>query len=366
METTEKNFFYFFKEIEDPRAENRSHLMEDIFTITILGVICGCEDWEDISLYGQGKEEFLRRFLKLPNGIPSADTFERLFIRINPEQFENCFIKWVSHLCNQAHKGLINIDGKTLRGISKKGGSKSVFHIISAWSNENQMVLGQFKVESKSNEITAIPMLLDLLDISGSVVTIDAMGCQKQIAEKIIENGADYILGLKGNQESLKDEVENAFKQCPANSEDESFDKDHGRIEIRKCSVINDMEWIYEKQNWKGLQSIIKIESTRIIKDNTEKEIRYYISSLNLDAKQINKMVRGHWGIENSLHWVLDVQFNEDHCRKRMGNSAENFALIRKVALNIIKNDKSTKLSINKKRLKAMLYNEYLIKLISL
>jgi predicted transposase YbfD/YdcC len=365
METGENNLFYYFKEVEDPRAENRSHLLEDLFTITLLAVICGCEDWEDISLYAECKVGFLKTFLKLPNGIPSPDTFERLFKKIDSNQFEKCFIKWVEHLCNQANKGLISIDGKTLRGCSNKGGSKSAIHMVSAWSNENQMVLGQFKVEAKTNEITAIPALLDLLDISGSIITIDAMGCQKDIALKIIDNGADYILALKGNQGSLKEEVENAFKQCPANSVNKTTEKDHGRIEIRECSIINDMDWIFESQNWKGLQSIIKIKSTRIIKDNTETETRFYISSLNIDAKEINPLVRGHWGIENSLHWVLDVIFNEDYCRKRTGNSAENFSIVRKMALNLVRKETSKKMSINKKRLKASLDDDYLIKLIA-
>lgn len=365
MEKNINSFYYYFRDVKDPRAENKSHLLEDIFTITLLSVICGCEDWEDIVVYAECKAAFLMTFLKLPNGIPSPDTFKRVFANIKPDEFEKGFIEWVKSICEQISKGLIAIDGKTLRGCSNKGGSKSVIHMISAWSSENQMVLGQFKVGSKTNEITAIPLLLDILDIEGSIITIDAMGCQKEIAEKIIAKNADYILALKGNQGSLRDEVENAFKQCPVSSISKKTEKDHGRIEIRECSVIGDMDWIFEREKWKGLQTIIKINSTRIIKDKIESESRYYISSLNKQAEEMNVLVRKHWGIENSLHWVLDVLFKEDYCRKRAGNSAENFSIIRRFSLNVVKKDKSNKLSINKKRLKASLDNDYLIKLIT-
>lgn len=365
MEKKINSFYYYFRDVQDPRAENVSHLLEDIFTITLLAVICGCEDWEDIVVYAECKEDFLRTFLKLPNGIPSADTFNRVFEKINSDEFEKGFIEWVKSICEQVSKGLVSIDGKTLRGCSNKGGSKSAIHMISAWSDENQMVLGQFKVESKTNEITAIPLLLDILDIEGSIITTDAMGCQRDIVEKIIEKKADYILALKGNQGSLREEVENAFNKCPISSVTKKTEKDHGRIEIRECSVISDLDWIYEREKWKGLQTIIKIDSTRIIKDKIEKETRYYISSLNRKADDMNVLVRKHWGIENSLHWVLDVLFKEDNCRKRAGNSAENFSIIRKISLNLVRNDKSSRLSINKKRLKASLDNNYLIKLIT-
>jgi predicted transposase YbfD/YdcC len=358
-------YFYFFKDITDPRADNKIHLLEDIFTVTLLAVICGCQDWDEVEIYGKCKEEFLKTFLKLPNGVPSSDTYERVFKKIKPDEFEDAFIKWVNHLCMKKSNGLINIDGKTLRGSFKKGLSKSAIHMISAWSNENQMVLGQFKVDSKTNEITAIPLLLDLLDITRSIITIDAMGCQKEIAKKIIDNGADYILGLKGNQAYLLEEVENAFIQCPAETVNKTIEKDHGRIETRECSVITDMDWISEKQNWKGLKSIVMINATRESNNKTETETRFYISSLSVDAKQMNGKVRNHWGIENSLHWVLDVDFNEDMCRMRTGFSAENFSIIRRISLNTVKRDSSNGLSINKKRLKAALDDKYLLKLIT-
>jgi len=365
MEKQKNSIAAYFSLIRDPRANISTHKLLDIFTITIIAVICGCEDWEEIVLYGQCREEFLKCFLDLPNGIPSHDTFERVFKRIEPTEFEKCFRDWANSLCMGKLEGLVNIDGKTLRGSGTKSKSKSAIHMVSAWSNENQLVLGQLKVDSKTNEIKAIPILIDLLDIQGCTVTIDAMGCQKEIADKIIDSGADYILALKGNQKELYEEIENAFSQCPSTSNDKTVEKDHGRIETRECAVIQDMDWVYEKDNWKGLKSIIKVNSKRELKDRVETQTRYYISSLNLHASEANKFVRYHWGIENSLHWVLDVTFREDDSRVRTGNSSENLSIIRTIALNIIKADKTTKLSMKKKRLKASLDDHYLIHLLN-
>jgi predicted transposase YbfD/YdcC len=365
MEKEETSIAFYFSNVSDPRAENCSHNLIDIFTITILGSICGCEDWESITIYAQYKEEFLKQFLELPHGIPSHDTFERVFKRINPLEFEKCFIDWTKSLCIRNVKGIISIDGKTLRSSGDKKGSKSAIHMVSAWSDDNQLVLGQLKVDSKTNEIKAIPLLLDLLDIKGSIITIDAMGCQKEIAAKIVNEGADYILALKGNQSNLLEEVENAFNQCTASYYDKKVDKDHGRIETRECSVINDMDWIYESENWLGFKSIIKLDSQRIINEKIESETRYYISSLLDNATNFNSYIRKHWGIENSLHWVLDVNFNEDKNRNRTGNSAENLTVVRRITLNILKSDKSNRLSINKKRLKASFDNNYLLKILN-
>lgn len=365
MEKQNNTITAYFSSITDPRADNSTHKLLDIFSITIIAVLCGCEDWEEIVLYGQCREEFLKGFLELPNGIPSHDTFERVFKRIAPSEFEKCFIDWANSLCMGRVKGLVSIDGKTLRGSGTKSKSKSAIHMVSAWSNENQLVLGQLKVDSKTNEIKAIPMLLDLLDIKGCTVTIDAMGCQKEIAGNIIDSGADYILALKGNQKELYEEVENAFAKCPSDSNDKTIEKDHGRIETRECAVIQDMEWIYEKENWEGLKSIIKVDSKRELKGKVETQTRYYISSLDIHASEANKLVRHHWGIENSLHWVLDVTFREDDSRVRTGNSSENLSIIRRMVLNIIKADKTTKLSLNKKRLKASLDDKYLIHLLN-
>lgn len=365
MESQANTLLQNFGNITDPRAENSTHKLIDIFTITVIAVLCGCEDWEEIVIYGQSKEGFLRSFLELPNGIPSHDTFERVFKRIDSNEFERCFVNWTKSLCIGKVKGLISVDGKTLRGSGNKRSSKSAIHMVSAWCDENHMVLGQLKVDSKTNEITAIPLLLDLLDIKDSIITIDAMGCQKEIAQKIIDEGADYILALKGNQGNLLEEVENAFKQCPPSSQNKTIEKDHGRIETRKCFIIKDMDWVFEHEKWSGLKSMIKIESERLINNKAESETRYYISSLVKDAVQINTLVRKHWGVENSLHWVLDVNFKEDESRNRTGNSAENLSVVRRITLNILKSDKSNKHSINKKRLKASLDEAYLIKLIT-
>ncbi|MCP4764415.1 MAG: ISAs1 family transposase [archaeon] len=363
MKSNVKDITKYFSIIKDPRADNKQHLLNDIFIITILAVISGCEGWKEIEIYGNCKIRFLETILKLPNGIPSHDTFERIFKRISSEEFEKGFIDWISSICKRKENDLISIDGKVLRGSYDKNSSKAAIHMVSAWSSENQVVLGQFKVCAKSNEITAIPKLLDLLDISKSIITIDAMGYQKSIAIKIVENEADYILALKGNQGALKEEVENIFNHRPVASTAKTVEKDHGRIETRECFVINDMEWLFEKEDWTNLQSIIKIKSKREIKGKIENEIRYYISSLKENAKFINSAVRKHWGVENSLHWVLDVQFGEDDSRKRIGNSAENFTIVRRIALNILKQERYSQLSIRNKQRKASLDDNYLISL---
>jgi predicted transposase YbfD/YdcC len=318
MKEENNNFIKYFTNIDDPRIErNKQHLLGDIISLTIIAVICGAESWESIEIYGNSKKEFLETFLELPNGIPSHDTIQRVFERINPDQFRNGFIEFVSNICEKREQEIINIDGKQLRRSFDSYSGKSPIHMVSAWSNENSMVLGQFKVNDKSNEITAIPKLLELLDIKGSIITIDAMGCQKEIAKKIINEDANYILSLKGNHKNLKEDVEGIFKTRPFNHYNKTIEKAHGRIETRECYVINNMEWLFEKENWEGIQSLIKIESTRWIKGKTKTEIRFYISSLNEDAKFINNAVRKHWGIENSLHWVLDMVFREDESRKR-------------------------------------------------
>jgi predicted transposase YbfD/YdcC len=364
MEEEKTGFTKYFSNIDDPRIErNKQHLLEDILVLTVLAVICGAESWESIEHYGNSKTEFLKTFLQLPNGIPSHDTIQRIFERIDPEQFRTGFVEFVSSICVKDRMDLINIDGKTLRHSFDSNTGKSAIHMVSAWSQSNKMVLGQFKVDDKSNEITAIPKLLDLLDIQESIITIDAMGCQKEIAGKIIEKKADYILALKGNQKYIREEVEETFKKRPYDKYNKTIEKEHGRVETRECFIINNMDWLFEKDNWAGIQSIIKIQSERWIKGKTEKENRYYISSLNEDAEFMNKAIRGHWGIENSLHWVLDVQFREDESRKRKGHSAENFAIIRHIALNLLKKNNTIRASIVSKRLIAAWDNDFLLNL---
>nr|WP_321399908.1 ISAs1 family transposase [uncultured Desulfobacter sp.] len=361
-----------FSKINDPRLDRQKlHKLIDIFAITVCAVICGANTWNEIEQYGQSKHDWLKTFLELPNGIPSHDTIRRIFIIIDPEEFRMAFIDWVASIRPLLPETVIAVDGKTLRRSHDKTNGKSAIHVVSAWASDANMVLGQIKTEEKSNEITAIPELLDLLDISGSTVTIDAMGCQKKIAEKIVDNGADYALTLKKNHGDLYDDVELFFhsvkkskpKEIPRSYSD-SVDGDHGRVEIRRHWVISDIDWIVDKPLWKGLKGIGMVERERHIKDNISCETSYYLLSQKLDAEEFAKKVRAHWGIENKLHWVLDVSFREDECRKRAGNAAENFAMVRHIATNLLKQENSMKKSMNVKRLQAGWDNSYLTKVL--
>lgn len=356
----------YFTQIDDPRVERtREHLLEDIIFITIAAVICGAETWNDIENYGKSKKDWLIQYLKLPNGIPTHDTFNRVFAAIDPSQFGTCFLEWVKSIAKITDGEVVSIDGKTIRGSRNKGG-KSAIHMVSAWANLNQLTLGQVKVEDKSNEITAIPRLLEVLALKGCIVTIDAMGCQTSIVEKIIEKDADYIIAVKGNQGTLEQQAQDTILFSKPVSIWEEIDYGHGRIETRKCLVYTDMSHIENQTCWKKLQCVVKIEAIRHIKTTgiEQKESRLYITSLEPDAHIIGKSIRAHWGIENSLHWVLDVSFNEDKSRKREGNAAENFAIVNRIALNLVKNEKSKKRSVKGKRLDAGWNNDYLIKIL--
>lgn len=327
-----------FKAIQDPRREHRKeHLLIDIIFITICAVICGADDWYEIETYGKRKEQWLKTILELPNGIPSHDTFNRVFSALDPQVLQRSFLNWVESVARLAEGRIISIDGKRLCNSGEKG-SKAIIHMVSAWSNDNNMVLAQQKVGDKSNEITAIPLLLDMLTVKGCIITIDAMGCQKDIAEKIKDKEADYILAVKENHEFLYDDIRDAFTQTQATQTHIQTDMGHGRIEKRTCRIITETDWICKKQNWKGLQTLIAIESTRTFKatGETQNQTRYFISSRLDQPSFFNKAVREHWGIENKLHWVLDVAFNEDGSTKRAGVAAENFSFISKVALNLL------------------------------
>ena len=358
----------YFSKLPDPRSnKNQKHSFTDIVVLTVIAVICGAESWDDIELFGKSKQEFLSKILHLPNDIPSHDTINRVVSSIREDKFEEVFIEWTDSLRDDKIKNdVISIDGKTVRRSKDTYHNKKPAHIVNVWSNANQLVLGQLKVDEKSNEITAIPKLLEILDIEGSIITIDAMGTQKEIAKKIIEEKADYILALKGNHSLLEEEVKSIFKVQKIDSSDEDFDKGHGRVEIRKCEVITDLEFLEGKQRWEAISSIIRITSTRIIRDKTSVENRLYISSLNSNAKDFNRYIRQHWGVENSLHYTLDVTFNEDQQRKRDKNAAQNFSIIQKVALNLLKNEKSKKISLKAKRLKAAWDNDFLLKVLGI
>src|SRR3990172_1341865 len=361
-----------FKDIEDPRIERgKLHNLIDIITIAICAVICGADTWEDIELYGETKHEWLKQFLELPNGIPSHDTFGRVFSIISPVEFQRSFLNWIKAISESIEREVVAIDGKTSRRSYDKSKGKGAIHMVSAWATANRVVLGQVKTEDKSNEITAIPELLDILALNGCIVTIDAMGCQKNISAKIIEKGADYVLALKGNQGILHEDIKLFFQDAKETSfKDihhdfyETIDGDHGRIETRRYSIVSDIEWLEGKADWKEIKSIGMVESEREIGDKVTKETRYYISSLPSNAKLFGDAVRKHWGIENSLHWVLDVVFREDECRIRKGHAAENFAVLRHIALNLIREEKSIKRGAKGKRLKAGWDNDYLSKIL--
>jgi len=355
-----------FSGLNDPRIKrNKKHLLLDIVILTIIAVLCGAESWDSIELFGKTKIGFLKTFLKLPNGIPSHDTINRVFSMLNPKKFEKLFAQWAASLKDKdIGLELIAIDGKTARGSKDTFHDQSPIHLVNAWAGHNGLVLGQCKSEGKSNEITTIPLLLEILDIEGCIVTIDAMGTQTKIAEAIVGGKGDYILALKGNQKELREETESIFRVQQPASIHEVTEKGHGRIETRKCEVINDLGFLHGKEKWEGLSSIARITTERVVRDKTEHEARYYISSLDTSADRFNQYIRMHWGVENSLHWTLDMTFGEDRQRKRTGMAAQNFALVNKIALNILKKDPS-KGSLKSKRLRAGWDNKFLLKLIT-
>jgi predicted transposase YbfD/YdcC len=361
----------FFEDLDDPREDNRWHKLIDIVTITIAASICGADKWDDVEIFGIAKEAWLRSFLELPHGIPGSETYRRLFIRLDPDEFNKRFFSWVAAINPRQPKDAIAIDGKTLCGSYDTAKNISAIHMVSAYACKTGITLGQIKVDDKSNEITAIPILLDQLDIEGCTITIDAMGTQKKIAEKIINEGGDYILALKGNHEILHQDVADFFggassKELGNNPFDyhKTFAKDHGRIESREYWTTDDIAWLTQKTEWKNLRTIVMVRSERSIGDKTTNETSFYISSLPSNAKAIGEAIRGHWGIENSLHWILDVAFREDDCRKRRDNSPQNFAVLRHITLNLLKTETTCKRSIAGKRLLAGWDNSYLEKVL--
>ena len=359
-----------FGNIDDPRSHiNQLHNLVDILLIGIISVICGAETWGQMVEFANSKVGFLRKFLILPNGIPSEDTINRLFSAIDSSQFETCFIEWVNSISTLSKGQVIAIDGKALRG-AKSGGKKSPVHMVSAWANQNNLVLGQVRVNEKSNEITAIPELIETLMIEGNIITIDAMGTQTNIADKIIENGADYILAVKENQKQLSEEIKDEFKFAKNIETHTDIDIGHGRIETRKCSVISEFKFVQNYNNkWNSLNQIIKVESTREFKNSdkkTENATRYFIASLDDKAEKYQKHIRSHWGVENKLHWTLDVAFSEDASRKRNNNAAQNYSILLKIALNLLRNEKSEKQGIAGKRLKAGWNEKYLLKVLEI
>jgi len=362
-----------FSRLEDPRRYNKRHQLLDILVISICAAICGANSWEDIELFGNAKYDWFKEFLELPHGIPSHDTFGRVFAVLDAEQFQACFVEWIQAVDKLILGQIVALDGKTLRRSHDKATGKEALHMLSAWASENRVVLGQMKVGDKSNEITAIPQLLDMLEVAGCIVTIDAIGCQTKIAEKIVQKQADYVLAVKENQARLHRAIQELFDnpkemmwvKCDHHK---TVDKDHGRIEVRECWTTSDpdyLRYIATLSNWEGLQSIGVVQSMRRIGQERTVTRRYFISSLESNAKLLLHAVRTHWEIENKLHWVLDVAFREDDCRVRKGNGAQNFAVLRHIAMNLLRREETAKCSIRAKRLKAGWDHDYLRKVLN-
>jgi predicted transposase YbfD/YdcC len=359
--------------IQDHRSTRTLlHQLSDILTIAVLAVIAGGNGWEDMSLYGLSKSDWLSTFLALPNGIPSPDTFRRVFEKIRPQEFERCFELWVREVLDDLLPQFIAIDGKEARGsYDREAGTKSL-HLVSAFSTEAQLVLAQTKVSSKSNEITAIPILLDILDIEGSIITIDAMGTQQKIADKIYQAKGDYILSLKANHPTLFQDVNTWFNSQKTTSIlplplEHTTEAGHHRIEIRKywAFSLSQLPPLHESSQWAGFQTVVAVERIRHLRTKTTHEIQFYLSSLSSNSSQINRAIRQHWGIENSLHWVLDVTFNEDACRVRSLHAPHNLALVRRFALNILNCEQTFKGSLKQKSKRAAMDNRYMLTLLA-
>ena len=357
-----------FGGLKDPRAAHSiEHQLIDILIITICATICGANDWEAIAQYGRTKQEWLKTWLELPNGIPSADTFSRVFARLKPEELQKCFMGWMQAVQNVTEGELLNIDGKTLRGAKEAGKSRSLIHMVSVWSASQHLVLGQMKVSEKSNEITAIPPLLEMLAIRGCLVSIDAMGCQTEIAKTIVEQGADYVLALKGNQGDLHNDVSQLFtsarKQNFRNIEHQfhsTVSFGHGRMETRRYWTMGDTEYLIGAHKWSGLKSIGMVESQREMNGKVSVEQRYYILSIESDVQRFATAVRSHWSIENQLHWILDVGFGEDAAQSCSGYCAENLAVIRHIGINLLSRDSKSKVGVKTRRLQAGWDDNYL------
>ena len=359
-----------FAHLTDPRIERcKRHSLHDILLLSICALLCGAESFVEMEEFGEAQQHWLREFLELPNGIPSHDTFGRVFALLDPEQFAEAFSAWTQSLRRALPGEVVALDGKTLR--RSGGGGRGPVHLVSAWAADNRLVLGQLRTAEKSNEITAVPELLRRLELAGCIVTLDAMGCQKTIAREISEADADYVLALKANHGTLHGEIktflDDALDQpatAPAGSHCQSVEKDHGRIETRRCFATGALDWLAVRGAWEKLRSVCIVEATREIGAQKSTERRYYLSSLPPEAVLLAHAVRAHWGIENSLHWVLDVALNEDQCRVRTGHAARNLATLRHLALNLLRRDSTKKRGIRCKQKIAGWNHRYLLTLL--
>ena len=360
--------------VEDPRCPGKvEHRLVEVLVIAVCAVIACAESWDDIALYGRSKLAWLRTFLDLPNGIPSHDTFRRVFMLIDPDAFEAGFTKWVGSLADRFEREVVAIDGKTIRRSFDHGREQSALHVVSAWASEQGLVLGQRCVDGKSNEITAVPELLDQLALQNSIVTLDAMGCQTAIAERILARGGDYLLTLKGNHPLAHAAVVEHFDQhcfrvgAPLRADCDAFDDTHGRLVRRRVFASTDAAALDALSGWPGLRIVLAVESIRSVNSapKVESEIRYFLSSCPDDPAVLGKAIRSHWAVENALHWVLDVTFREDDSRVRDRTAARNLALLRRIALNIVGRDKTTKASVRARRKKAAWNDAYMLKLLA-
>jgi predicted transposase YbfD/YdcC len=365
-----------FAELKDPRVERtRAHDLLDILVIAICAIICGANDWEAVAEFGRSKKAWFETFLALPNGIPSHDTFWRVFGALDPEQFEACFLNWMRSASELIAGQVVAFDGKMLRRSHDRGIGQAAIYMVSAWASANRLVLAQGKVDNKSNEITAIPELLRALDLAGCIVTIDAIGCQTEIAQLIVDQGADYLLSLKENQEHLYQDVALLFADLAASGykaytydTTRTVDKDHGRIEIREAWTISDPEIIRHLRNaerFAKLSAVMMVRLERRLGQEVSVEQGYYISSAHKSAAHLLAAKRAHWGIENSVHWILDIAFREDESRLRKGHGAQNFAILRHIALNLLQQETTVKLGVHNKRLKAAWNQSYLLEVLS-
>jgi predicted transposase YbfD/YdcC len=365
-------FLAYFKDLSDPRQQGKVvYPLKEVLLLCLLAVLAGAETFTDIALFGEKKLGLLQRFLSFDNGTPPHDRLGEIFAVLDAEVFQRCFVSWVAALTGVPAAGVIAIDGKTSRGSAKKKGANDAIHMVSAFAAQQRLVLGQTKVDKKSNEIVAIPKLLNMLQIEGAIVTIDAMGCQREIAKKIIDKEAHYVLALKGNQGTLREDVElfaaeqkaNDFKNTEI-SRHETVDGDHGRIETRNYTVLHEVGWLQERHDWPGLKGVVMVETTRETGDKIETETRFYITSLTYTAEQLGPVVRSHWAIENSLHWVMDMTFRDDECRVRQGNAAANFTTIKHMAHNLTRRAPG-KASIRARRKAAAWDDQYLVGLLA-
>ena len=372
-----------FQMLSDPRVDRtKDHDLIDVLIIAVCTLLCGGESFNDMEDFGYAKEDWFKTFLRLRHGIPSHDTFNRVFAALDPEQFLDCFLRWTQSLRQAVAQEIVALDGKALRRALNK--DQSIKYVVSAWAESNNLVLGQLKVTEKSNEITALPRLLRVLELSGCIVTIDAMGCQKKIAKEIIESDADFVLALKGNQETVHQEVKDFVDETVAETQKprprgaklstaaarlatlETVEKDHGRLETRRYYQSAELDWFADLKQWEGLKSVGMVESVREVEGKATVERRYYLSSLPLNVELFARAVRGHWGVENKLHWVMDVCFREDHSRARAGYAAENLATLRRLALNLLKRETTKKRGIRGKQLNAGWDHAYLLRLLGI